>query len=66
MEEITVKELLERVANKLESIQVPVVMANDIARPIWEAIQDIRRCADACAEPEAPQIEPDKASGEVK
>ena len=63
MEEITVKELLERVAAKLEAIQIPVVMANNIARPIWEAIQDIRRCAEACAE--APQDGPDKAPEEV-
>ena len=48
--EITVKELLQETADSLDAIQVPVSMANEIARPIWQAVQSIRKCIDALNE----------------
>ena len=49
---VTVKEYMEIVAQKLEAISVPAGLANDIARPIWEAVQDIRKCANAMRDPD--------------
>ena len=55
---VTVKEYLETVADNLGRISVPVELANDIARPIWEAVQDIRKCTAAMRDPdEVPEEE---------
>ena len=52
---VTAKELLEMTIRELESITVPVSMANDVARPIWNAVQNLRQIADTF--PEAEQSE---------
>lgn len=52
MEEMTVQEVIRRAIAKLGRILVPAAMANDVARPIWEAIQDLNDCVNALDEPE--------------
>ena len=52
---VTAKELLELTIKELEGITVPVSMANDVARPIWNAVQNLRQVADALQEPEKPE-----------
>ena len=45
-QQITVKELIESVIARLGNITgIPVSMANDVARPIWEAIEDLKIAA---------------------
>lgn len=55
MEEMTVQEVIRRAIAKLGRILVPAAMANDVARPIWEAIQDLNDCVKALSEPEQPE-----------
>lgn len=49
-QKITVKELLIRTVDELKAICVPVQYANDIARPIWNAVNNIQSCIDAVQE----------------
>ena len=52
---VTAKELLEMTIRELESITVPVSMANDVARPIWNAVQNLRQIAEAFPEDKQPE-----------
>lgn len=52
MEEMTVKDVLKRVIANLGRIRIPATLANDVARPIWEALQDLNDCVNALDEPE--------------
>ena len=52
---ITVWDLLEMTADDLEKINVPVKMADEIARPIWLAVQNIRDCLKALKAHDAKQ-----------
>ena len=54
---MTIKELLELTAGQLEGISgIPISLANDVSRPIWEAVQNIRECINAMnREPEQPE-----------
>lgn len=50
---VTTKELLQIAAERLEGITgIPVSMANDVARPIWESVQEIRAVINAMPDPE--------------
>ena len=52
---VTVKELLEMTIKELEAINVPARYANDIARPIWQSIQNLRQCVEAFPEDKQPE-----------
>ena len=43
---MTIKETLNKVADDLGKIMVPAELANDIARPIWDALRTLRQCAE--------------------
>ena len=58
---LTVKGLIGNVIRNLGGITgIPVAMANDVARPIWEAIEDLKVAMDHLIDEE-----PDKAPEEV-
>ena len=54
---ISVKKMLEMTADELDQIMIPVSMANDIARPIWQAVKNIRMCANTMKDDEEPKTE---------
>ena len=47
---MTIKELLRMTAGDLEDIAVPIRYADQISRPIYQAVCNIRRCIDAMEE----------------
>ena len=47
---MTIKELLQLTADELEGISIPVKYADQISRPIYQAVCNIRRCIDAMEE----------------
>ena len=51
-EKITVKELLQRTADLINGIMVPMAYANEIARPLAQAVQQIESCIKAIDEAE--------------
>ena len=54
---ISTNELLEMAVNELESIRVPVALADEIARPVFQAVLKIKAVMDVLNQ-EPP--EPDK------
>lgn len=48
--EMTARDVLENTLNELKAISVPVQYANEIARPIWNAVTSIQAILDAMQE----------------
>ena len=51
-ERVTVKELLQRTVDLINGIMVPMAYANEIARPLAQAVQQIESCINAYNEAE--------------
>lgn len=44
---MTIRDLLELTMKELEGINVPILYADTIARPLWNATQNLKTCIEA-------------------
>jgi hypothetical protein len=57
---LTISEALELTVDQLEAISVPVKYAQEIARPISAAVEQLRACLNALNVPDVKIVEPEE------